>query len=223
MSKVRVLACAFTSDREHWARLRDSCFHHAAPLTVLGEGRAFPEYEIYAEWIDILNGNAFAEEYVAYTCSYDAFMTRWSESDLIARTDQAGGLLVSTEASCWPSGPWGLNYPAGGRAANGGQYCGRREQVRDLMAVMLKRIRAGEVVAGGGNQEILHRMVGEMYPMELDLKSDIYHSMAGIGSSQVVMDNRLVRNPETGTSPMFLHFNGRTPGIDDWYGRVYGT
>lgn len=154
------------------------------------------------------------EPYVVLTDAYDVLMVRWDEAELIGRIEEAGGLLVSTEAGCWPDGPWCSVY-GGGRAANGGQYCGRRQQVIAFLETINRRL--PEVTAGGGSQETIHRMIADGYPAKLDLNCEIFQSMSGSSSADISMHQGQVFNHATGSMPMFAHWNGRTPGMEEFW------
>ncbi len=217
MPEVVIISGAFTEDPGQWIKMRLSCERLGANLHVIGPGRPFPGYPAMLEGIAYLK--SITTPYVVHSCSYDVFLTRWDEAELIGAIESAGGLIVSTEAECWPAGPWCDVYK-GGRGANGGQYCGRREQVIDFMETMYGRL--GEVTAGGGNQEIIHRMLSDGYPAALDLNCEIFQSMSGQSIMDVSVHQGQFVNHKYGTFPMFVHFNGRTPGIDAFWKELNG-
>jgi hypothetical protein len=124
---------------------------------------------------------------------------------------------MSCEADCWPAGDYCAAYTDHSTpwyAINGGQYCGERLKIVQLLNVIYSR--ADSTTRGGSSQEILHMLHADGYPMTLDNKCRVFQSMSGISSQYVVPREKRAYNTVTETHPMFLHFNGRTPGADEW-------
>ncbi len=160
--------------------------------------------------------------YVLLTDSFDVLMTRWDEKEVIHRVGGARGhVIISGEPECWPKGPWSKNYknlPSLWSYACGGQLVGTREAILDLTKVIYSRRQ--EVSAGGGNQELLHILVGENYPMEIDTECRIFQCMRTEAAKHVKAGLLgLPHNILTDSWPMFLHFNDlkNTPGMPEWF------
>tara|TARA_R110000868_G_scaffold167806_3_gene402271 strand:- start:745 stop:1296 length:552 start_codon:yes stop_codon:yes gene_type:complete len=152
-----------------------------------------------------------------YVDAFDVLVSRWEEKEVETLIDKAGGLLMSCECGCWPAGPWCDTYVARKRtpwcAINGGQFAGTRQAMIDLLREVYDRKNMME--CGGGNQEILHKMLADGYEMGLDQECRIFQSMAGL-SECITEKNGIMYNTFTDTFPMFPHWNGRTPGMGDW-------
>lgn len=199
--------------------LRASSAKHGVPLTV------YPTKDgQYAESLDTVQAiRGRSEGYIVITDAFDVFVSRWDSDEVISLIDaEPSGIILSCEISCYPPGPWcEVAYPAPQSiwaAVNGGQMCGRRDALADLME---RNICDYQTTAGGGNQERYHKMLAAGVKFGLDTDCRVFCSMAG----HSLVENRdgLAYNTVTGTNPMFLHFNGRTPGIEEWYERVYGA
>ncbi len=229
MSDVQIISSSFTVGSNAWACLRESAERCGAPpLYVFGQNRRWPgARKIYQEALEVIA--RLSPPYIVATDSHDVLMSRWDEQEIIALIEASPGrLIVAAEDHCWPKGPWSEVYEKQAHstpwyAANGGQCCGGRESILKLFETY--RDRVGHCVAGGGNQELLHHLLAERYPMSLDVECRIFQAMkCHVPESRghlTVKDGRAY-NSLTQTFPMFLHFNGDCPGIRDWYERLGG-
>lgn len=244
MSDVLVLAGAHTSDLRAYEPLKVSCEMFGVPLRIIGTEQPLnygcTDPRLFLETIDeTLDIVARAQEsYIVITDAFDVIACRWDEVEVIETIQVANrGLLVSAEANCYPNGLWKAIYDrhfAGfpWRYANGGQYCGKREAVCWLLATFRARLR--EAVLGGATNEILHRMFAEDQDcFSLDVRCRVFQSMytdavrhlsafhSGDSGSTWVRHPAMC-NLKTRSYPMFLHFNGRAPGLPLWYERITG-
>src|SRR6185369_13038660 len=161
-SMISVIGGAYTSYPEQFEKLTNTAKKFGVPLTIIGEGRGYPDIPTAIdEAVSAVNS---AQDYVILTDTYDTLFCRWDADEVISLIDaEPSGLLISTEASCWPPGPWCAAYK-NERYINGGQLCGRREAVAEL----LRKIRDYEPVSGGSTQEAMHVLYAQGYPMGLD-------------------------------------------------------
>ena len=222
--EVAVISWAFTDDPGWWQPLRESAERLSVPLDVQGAGRQYPPFvQGYEE--ALARVRARSEKYLILTDAYDVFMSRWSKSEVIEAIESAnGGLLISTEDWCWPPGAWCDVYvnrkTSPWYAANGGQCCGLRESIASLLEVYVARI--ASTLGGGNNQQLLHQLLSEGFPMSLDDGCRVFQSFHGNHANLVIEKDGLAFNTVTGSYPMFLHFNGRTPGMRPWYEKLSG-
>jgi hypothetical protein len=168
------------------------------------------------EWL-----KAREEKYVVATDTFDTIISRWDPEELKLLIDSAPDLIMSVEWWVWPKGPWEKAYAhLAGRhrwfAINGGQYCGRREQLIAMWEAMMWRWDQGQETAGGTSQELLHLMYQDGAAFTLDLECRIFQSMYGPHAHLIKMRDGKAFNTVTGSYPMFLHFNGNAPGLKEW-------
>jgi len=231
-TKVEVFSAAFTTNRSRFRLLEESAERQGLRVNFFGADRAFSEWEpsnstfltkvILGKLIEVLRESE--AEYVVLTDSFDTLCCRWNPEEVIAEIDAAGGLLISAEANCFPEGPWHEKYDSvfpesPWRYGNLGQTCGLRRRLIKFFEDGLERLNLDSTHI----QEAFHRMWMEGYPAELDYECRIFQSMFLDVSKNITWDGKKVRNPITGSEPMFLHFNGRAPGIEEWAFRLKGN
>lgn len=157
---------------------------------------------------------------VVVTDAFDVLVSRWDPDEIIRKIlDAPGNLIMSCEADCWPAGAWCQSYrawesPTPWYAICAGQYTGTSSAV--IRAMREIQARAGTVAAGGSSQELLHRMYADGFPMALDRRCEIFQSMSGYPAKAVEAREGKAFNTLTGAWPMFMHWNGRAPGMDGW-------
>lgn len=234
MSDILVLAAAFTSRATDYACLTETAERHKVPLTVIGTCRSFPPYEdLFQETIDLLKDRP--EPYVMFVDAYDVMVSRWDESEVIRVIEESkAGVVVAAESHCWPPGWWckvyaGQSAPSPWFAINGGGTAGRRDAVIALVETWKERVHEN---TEGANQQLMHKLLCEGYPLTLDTQCRIWQTMLAMTPESTDMitvcrsgadedppiDGPLYAyNEVTRTAPMFLHFNGGIPGIRQWY------
>lgn len=168
---------------------------------------------------------AVTTPYILLTDSFDVLVARWNEQEAIRMVDRArGNLILSGEPAGWPDGPWTKNYkepfPSLWPFACGGQEIGTKEAILNLTQITYDRRKEVNI---GGNQELLHVLVGEDYPMEIDSGCNIFQCMrtevARFVEPRTVGKWTIPYNTLTQSWPMFLHFNdlAHTPGMPEWF------
>lgn len=227
-SNLTILTCAYTSNPDDWKYLRESAKKNSIELLVHGLGKNFPgPIDVFRELIPLVE--KLNSDYILLTDAYDVIMTNNIHIPTIENTIiNCNGLLVSAESSFYPPEcPLGVyynkflvwNYP------NGGQYVGTKERLLELWSGFLSG--KWEHKFGGSTQEMLHHMYFGHFPeFVIDRNCHIFQSMAGVGNNYIIMrgsmnDKMKVYNSLVYSYPMFLHFNGRSPGIEDWYDEIY--
>jgi hypothetical protein len=238
VSRTVILSTAHHADPNTWAGLRDTCALFGAPLHVLGTDKplsyASNDPRLFTE--SVPDALAFLDscdaEYIVVTDAFDVLCCRWDEGELITRINAArGNLIVSCEAACFPEGSWRAHYdalsPSPWRYPNAGQFCGTRSAVVAFVRALDVGVRAipgPYSPVGGAAQEVLHRMICAGRSMSLDSQCSIFQSMytgavehVGWTASETGPSNHL-----SGSHPMFMHFNGRAPGMDLWYRLLTG-
>ncbi len=216
---ILVMGGAHTTDIYKFRHLHNSAARLGVELCILGYGKTFDPWPSIQNCIDFAKSRT--EPYILLTDTFDVLMSRWNEQELRMMMDAAPDLIISVEWWVYPKGPWASAYAAlEGRyrwyAINGGQYCGRREQMIAMWEAMLWRARQGQETAGGSSQELLHKMYLDGAAFTLDLECRIFQSMFGPHAPLIVSKDGRAFNTITGSYPMFLHFNGGAPGIEEW-------
>lgn len=250
MSDMIVVACAHTTDPDAWAGLRDTAETFGVPLKVLGTdkplGYASNDPRLFLESVPgtLAFLRSTTAEYVVQTDSFDVLCCKpWGDGSAVRQAilQANGNLLMSTEANCFPNGPWRAMYDALSqspwRYPNAGQYCGTRTAVLRFLETLTERMRQIPEPYnpfGGAAQEILHHLFGEGYAMSLDTECRVFQSLY-TGNARHIVYNGLTRtdagdhrsyvsptNDLTFTRPYFLHWNGRAPGMGTWYRALTG-
>lgn len=229
---ILVLTSAYTPNEAQWYPFYRSCMDRHVPVHVLGLDEELPPgLDPIKRGVEFLEKRT--EEYIIITDSFDVLCNRWNPDEVRMQIDSAPNLIMSVEPLVWPEGCPDTYPPADRykwRAINGGQYAGRREQIIEMWRVMWERWVAGEAHRGGSSQEILHYLydVRDDWPFTLDLECRLFQSMIGPNAQYIVprgggwskkgfsQGNGIAFNSVTGSCPMFLHFNGKALGIDEW-------
>ena len=223
MSRVVVQTFAFTNNPSDWACLRETGKKFNVDLRVMGEGRAYPPpSQGFRELARLIH--SYSEPYVVLTDGYDTFFSRWDENEVADLCEAAhGGILCATEDWCWPPGPHCAVYTGPHKsywfAINGGGMAGRREAVANLCDVIADRVDECQ----HGNQELLHKLLGEGYPMDRDQECRIWQCLHGRHSHLLEVYAEKAYNGSTGSWPMIVHANGTVPGLRKWWDACVGT
>ena len=222
---ILVVSTAYTTDESRYKIFRDSCARHDVPVKSLGIGETYPDMhvlEAVANFLELRD-----ERHIVLTDAYDALVNRWYERELSRLIDSAPHCMMSVEPQVWPVGQWHKAYAQlDGRyrwkAICGGQWCGRREQMIEVLKAIYAGWKAGGATAGGTSQEILHKMyagllLGGRWPFTLDLSCTIFQSM--IGPEAKLIDDHVgcAYNTVTHSTPMFLHFNGQGQDLSEYW------
>lgn len=210
---LAVIGPAYTTNPLQYCHFASTAEKFGIPFTIFGQGQNHPGDVCV---IDDLLAKLKSESapFVLLTDTYDTMFCRWDADEIIGLIqEEPSGILYSCEGNCWPSGFWCDAY-RGSRYINGGQCCGRRDWLIDLW----EKVRCYTMTSNC--QERLHRLYADGYPIGLDENGRIFQSMSYPSLGIEWQDGGVVNS--LGMRPMMLHFNGRTPGIEDWYERVMG-
>jgi hypothetical protein len=205
------------SDRALSARFERSAAKFGLPLTILDGQHNFNDMESYPQAIVALD--ASAAPYAIVTDAFDVLAARWDPGELAREIEGAvGQVLISGEVECWPMGDYCSAYASLRTTpwsyACGGQFCGRREPLLELMRKLYEL--RGAIINDGASQELLHHLVGAGYPMSIDAQCRVFQCMRTHIGENVEYRNGLPFNDVTRSWPMFLHFNGHDEKITAW-------
>lgn len=226
MHKVVVMSQARTQDTQSYACLKESCERLGAPLHMWGMDvpMNYPSNDprLFTDTIEegLRVVSELDTEYILASDAFDVICVRWDEKEIeqIVK-DSKVDLVVSTEANCFPNGPWKDTYDMDSiipwRYGNQGQFVGTKPAMLQFLETLKSRFR-------NGDYSLLHKLYCEGYPFKLDRDCRIFQSMYTEHVGHVKMEDAQVRNSLTCSSPMFLHFNGRAPGMSDWYRQTSG-
>ena len=220
MSDVLVVSGSYTPNPTDFACLSESAERNQVPL-FMKRGDFYPPYPVlFQQFIEFLRDRP--EKYFVFSDAHDVLVNRWDSVAVRKLIDEsAAGVVIPTESHCWPPGPWCDVYE--GRKTspwcyvNGGGCAGYKQPLIDLLNIWIEKISENTL---GANQQLMHKMLGEGYPLTLDTECVIWQTMLFMtpeSRGHVVLRDGLAYNDVTGTFPMFLHFNGATPGIRKWY------
>jgi len=230
MKNVSVVTTAFTNNDSDWFFIRESARIVGLPLHVHGLGQNYPHLAGlpgFMEFVDKIDS-----DYILVTDAFDVIVNRWDEAEVMRHVDKAkGNLFVSANDECWPAGPWFESYPDNGtpwRSACGGQYVGTKQAILELWSEFLSG--KWEQTAGGSTQEMLHRMHEGGVPFTVDSRCAVFQIMGHNSQPHVCVTTCVTEIPRlpqayndiTDTCPMFLHFGGRAPGLQEWFDKLYG-
>lgn len=217
--KIAITSTCF-ADLSNCALFTESCKKNNVIPHILMEGNNLNDLISFVEKIDA--------EYILHTDSFDVIMNRWDEIEVLARLRDSH-ILFATESNCYPNSNWSSHFEpiTSWPYPNGGQYLGKKERIIDLWKEMM----SGKwlIEYGGGTQEQIQRMfMAERIGYRLDYFCNIFQSMCGNSSAIIIKEwekkykiYNLAYNLETESFPMFLHFNGRTQGIEEWFKKLY--
>jgi len=220
---VAVIGGAYTNDDNTWRCLSESAEKRNVPLHIIGKGKGYPHLRVFEDLAILVE--SLPDDYILLTDTYDVMVNRWHQEEIIDRVKEADGdLFVSANDDCWPAGPWCESYQDNGtpwRTACAGQYVGTKSAI----LILWKEFLSGrwEQSAGGTTQEMMHRMHAGGYPFTVDVKCEVFQIMGHISQPYIFEVTGRAYNIRTGTYPMFLHFGGRAPGMEDWFRRLYGS
>ncbi len=207
-----------------WSLLIRSGKRVGIEIASYGEGLGWPNSYGQAKIVDALGFlTERSEDIVLYTDSQDSFIAR-PAVDILAGYERAVSpqILLQAEKNCYPEREWGYDYPEVAtpwRFICAGGWMGRRESL--LQA--LDEIHCGELfkINSHCDQRLWTdwylRFPGAQARAKLDTNCEVFQSMAGTGEME---DDG--RNGVTKTYPSVIHFNGRVPGREEWYGKVTG-
>jgi hypothetical protein len=212
-----ILVITRSSDRTQSAAFERGAARFGVSLSISTTNEALHEIgEGFLRAADIVE--SFAGGYAIASDAFDVLFARWNTREIASAFESAkGNLLVSAEADCWPAGPWCAAYtekPTPWPYVCGGQFGGKKDKVAAMYRETFARRET--ITMGGGNQEIMHRMFAEGYPMEIDCHCRIFQSMRSGPAKFVIPKDGQAYNQATGTRPMFVHFNGRAAGMKEW-------
>lgn len=200
----------FGPDKMH--HLVDSCKHFGIEVQTYGEG-PWPGYieGKITRAIPFLESRP--EKYVLFCDASDTMMARDPAGLLNAFHRFHHPLVISAERDCFPLRDLALKFtPAEGGYSfpNAGGFMGERTAIISALDFMRQHYTEGE------DQARWLRLLVDS-PNKIDSCCTIFQTMSGGASSHLRFEDGACYNVCTGARPYFLHFNGRTTGIEEAY------
>lgn len=194
--------------------LRSSCEKREVPLLVFGGDGPWPGHveTKLKKALEVIKKRS--DKVIMWSDGHDSFITA-QPSEILSRFYEMGRFIVlSAETNCFPDAHVATRYPPSEtpwRYVNTGGWIGKREALIDALEWMCAR-------DWKDDQEAWTRYFLEnQLSVALDCYCRIFQTM---GASPGIADDGL--NTISGTRPYVWHWNGRTPGIAEWYGRLAG-
>lgn len=229
MSNLTIITPNFAVPAVDITRLQKSCAYHDLNLVTYGDGQSWPgygvakiqhaleavkhvetDYVMHVDSTDVVilgDASAIIDKYIRGVQSYGLIPSKWPR------------VLISGEVNCWPDVSISNLYNrtvSSWRYPNAGGWMGEVPYVRSVLEAM--------VVYGfvnqwaGDDQRIWHEWITQKYeylPVQVDDQCNLFQCMGGKNDSIAVTDE-WVCNLDWDTHPIVIHFNGRTPGIDQF-------
>lgn len=231
-----ITAGCYSGDSTPLAFLRQSCERHKIPLLVYGQHLGFSNWVKMKVVMALEALELVTTPYVMYTDGADSFLLA-GEREILGKYQQfLSPIVIAGERDLWPEPPEDLKYyynreryPIGGypeipgpaRFANAGSWIGRVGMIR----VALEYLRSLSHHVGGeeNDQPLWHELIcSREFDIEVDSHSRIFHTTSGGGSIGLKWRGGRLFASETVT-PCVLHFNGKTPGIEEAFKEAYGA
>lgn len=212
--------CVFTTveSEQSAALLRRSCERVNIDLQLYGTGN----WKGYADG-KIRGALEFLRTRTEYICMFvdghDSFLLNGEEEILDVFQSRLASIVISCEKTCWPDASLGSSYlstipPTPWQYPNAGGWIGTRAAL----------VRALDKMSGfadtwpGDDQRCWHEYCLNWHRIvDRDTCCQIFQTMGGTGE---MYDDGT--NIVTYTKPMVWHFNGRTPGREEWYQKLTG-
>jgi hypothetical protein len=143
------------------------------------------------------------------------------EAELIKKFENSSAdILLSTENACWPDPDLAEQYPPSifpWRFLNAGGIIGKQPALlkayewvatHKLETVDDQRRWTAAFLRGG-------------LGIQLDTTCEVFQTMSGDSARHLKVDaNGRLHNILTGSGPCHLHFNGKLPGIEEWWEKL---
>src|ERR1700751_4193390 len=227
--KLCVIAAAYYSDDSPCELLKESCELLKIPLHLYGLGQPFASLR-EAKVVQLKRElGKLDTEYVLVTDASDTFLVAKGDEILEKFARRSCRIMVSAEKNCYPvtldemhnpkyisTMPW--------KYLNSGGYIGKREDVIDLLQVLLE-IKSDRRMFRSRDRDNDQYLLSiayllSLYPISLDRFCDVFQTLwPGIGKEFGWDQNGRLVNTITSSRPCVLHFNGNAPGLREAYGQ----
>lgn len=218
MDDLLVFTPLFDFDGAKIHYLNDSCARCGVALQTYGSG-PWPGYiggKISAA-IPFLESRQ--EPYVLFCDASDVLMVRDVAGLLETFRSFKKPLVISGERDCFPLTELASRFPAadsGYSYPNAGGYIGERDAVILALQTMDRTFEDGE------DQARWIRLVADNpSSIAIDQQCAIFQTMSGGAAADVKFNAFGPFNARTLSRPYFLHFNGRTAGIEEAYRQCF--
>lgn len=228
MTDLTVFTSNFSTPAADMSHLRRSCEINGIDLQTYGEGLAWPGYvggKIVAalEYLKTVK-----TPYAMFVDSRDSliFGTEQQIIDLYHETTyHQASTLISGERTCWPDDSISKVYDyinEEWRFPNAGGWIGvtaiLKDQLEHMIDIGKKR------GFGDDDQRHWHGLFEDQAPfLSVDGGCNLFQCMGGENHTVYIERGSNYGKPYnavTGGLPLVLHFNGRTPGIEQWLQRL---
>jgi len=222
VSDLLIFTCDYDTPRIDLSLLRRSCELYDIELATYGTGiypgHALAKIRDAAKFLETRE-----EPFVLFTDGADTFINGTSKS-ILEKYQQVGSLiLVSAEKNCWPDVNLSTHYPIVDRRSpwryiNSGGWMGERGAVIEALLSM------SDNIDNWGNDDQLCWTKWYLYRKgrlitTIDSGCNVFQTMASAASHELSPDGS---NAVTHNTPSVYHFNGRSPGIGNWYRMLTG-
>jgi hypothetical protein len=194
--------------------LRDSCERVGVRFQTYGSFQRYPGHT-QAKLIEALKCiRQLTSEYVMYTDGSDAFISQGEDAILEGFCEVGSDILVSAEKNLYPD--TSLIYPtcwSPWKYVNAGGWMGRREALIPHLEHLI------DISTDSNDQLAWSRWyVQEEHPnAALDVGCKVFQTMYMVSPGDISEDGL---NTITGSRPSVWHFNGRQPGLEEWYSQL---
>lgn len=161
------------------------------------------------------------EEVCMFVDGHDSFVLAGADRILDVYAEH-GKPIISCEKTCWPDAKLASRYePCDSPFAypNAGGWIGGREKLVEALSMMVNL--EYTVEWPNDDQRCWHEYMTVTYEGKYtllrDLQCKMFQCMGGTGEL-----DETGRNTITGNWPSVWHFNGRTPGREEWYTKLTG-
>ena len=170
---------------------------------------------------------SISDDYVLYCDSRDSLIVYYDPGLAIKNLESYGKpLLVQAERNCFPYPDLAGRYPVIStpyKYLNAGGIFGERKYLLQKLRDLKKYHEAmGTPEEAESDQGLWTIHYLDTQSFALDYKCKVFQSMYLAEDEDCYVEDRRLRNKFfPGSEPMVIHFNGNTPGIRDWYKRIY--
>lgn len=213
-SETLVISPAYFPSTEHCKPLVESAQMLGIPLQLYGIGEPwvwFKEGKI-RRLAEEIRRRRRQHSLVMFVDSFDSFFIQGMEVIEHRYRNAMTGILAAGEQTCWPFHDWAPRYPECGtpwKYLNSGGVIGKIDlvlTVLDWAYEIFDELQNDDQCCW--NKAFLEH---PEFGIGIDHQCSIFQTMSGAPC----LEGGTFRNPTTGTVPCALHYNGRSPGIQE--------
>ncbi len=216
--------CVFTTVESEASAslLRHSCDRVGLQLHLYETGtwRGYADGKIRGA-LDFLRTRT--EPICMFVDGHDSFILKGEDAILDALNIPDEPIIISCEKTCWPDATIGIDFLDPNKMAaspwcypNSGGWIGDRGALVEALSKMLEYV---ERWPGDDQRCWQEYCLGWPQQVHRDTECSIFQCMGGTGEEEI---NGAGVNTITFRVSMVWHFNGRTPGREEWYRKLTG-